>query len=137
PRVGRRGLLIAQYAFTELLNNAIDHSGGTAAMITWWPGSRMLRAEIRDDGVGAFERVRDTWGLPDHRAALAELSKGRVTSQPQRHSGEGLFFTSRAVDSFELRANSLRWTVDNRRGDFAWGSTETSPGTDVTFEIDA
>jgi excisionase family DNA binding protein len=129
-------LRIVPYAFTEMLNNAIDHSGGTQATVTWWPGPRILRSKISDDGVGAFERIRSFRGLPDHQAALAELTKGKVTGQPDRHSGEGLFFTSRAVDHFDLQANGLRWTVDNRRGDFAFGAIPLQPGTIVDFAID-
>lgn len=129
--------VIARYAFTEVVNNAIDHSEGTKVTIRWQPGPEILRAEILDDGVGAFERVRIALALPDHRSALAELSKGKVTTQPDRHSGEGLFFTSRAVDYFELHANGLRWTVDNRRGDFALGSSSYQPGTKVIYEVNA
>jgi excisionase family DNA binding protein len=128
---------IARYAFTELVNNAIDHSGGTRVSIRWQARADLLRAEIGDDGIGAFERIRLARALPDHRSALAELSKGKVTTQPDRHSGEGLFFTSRAVDYFDLQANGLRWTVDNRRGDFALGSSSYLPGTLATFEVDA
>lgn len=128
---------IARYAFTELVNNAIDHSGGTKVGIRWEARADLLRAEIGDDGIGAFERIRIERALPDHRSALAELSKGKVTTQPDRHSGEGLFFTSRAVDYFDLQANGLRWTVDNRRGDFALGSSSYAPGTLAIFEVDA
>jgi excisionase family DNA binding protein len=128
---------IARYAFTELVNNAIDHSGGTKVSIRWEARADKLRAEIGDDGIGAFERIRIARALPDHRSALAELSKGKVTTQPDRHSGEGLFFTSRAADYFDLQANGLRWIVDNRRGDFALGSSRYAPGTLAIFEVDA
>jgi anti-sigma regulatory factor (Ser/Thr protein kinase) len=128
---------IARYAFTELLNNAIDHSGGTRVLISWRPGSETIKATIEDDGVGAFERIRSTFGLPDHLAALQQLSKGKLTTQADRHSGEGIFFTSKAVDLFELSANHLRWIIDNRRDDFALGETERALGTEVSFEIDA
>jgi excisionase family DNA binding protein len=128
---------IARYAFTELVNNATDHSDGTKVSIRWEARADLLRAEIGDDGIGAFERIRIALALPDHRSSLAELSKGKVTTQPDRHSGEGLFFTSRAVDYFDLQANGLRWTVDNRRGDFAVGSSRYVPGTLAMFEVDA
>jgi excisionase family DNA binding protein len=132
----KEALDIARYAFTELLNNAIDHSGGTTVTVRWEPRADPIRGEIGDNGIGAFERIRRELDLPDHRSALAELTKGKVTTQPNRHSGEGLFFTSRAVDYFELQANALRWTVDNRRGDFAMGASSYAPGTLAAFEID-
>lgn len=128
---------IARYAFTELLNNAIDHSDGSVATVLWQPGSDVIRAEIADNGIGALERIRRDRRLPDARSALAELSKGKVTTRPDRHSGEGLFFTSRAADYFDLQANGLRWTVDNRVRDFAFGASAYAPGTLVTFEVDS
>ena len=38
----------------------------------------------------------------DKRQALFELSKGKFTTDPSRHSGEGVFFTSRMFDDFEI-----------------------------------
>ncbi|TMD82350.1 MAG: DUF4325 domain-containing protein [Chloroflexi bacterium] len=133
----KQAIDIARYALTELVNNAVDHSGGVKASIRWEARADLLRAEIGDDGIGAFERIRIARALPDHRSALAELSKGKVTTQPDRHSGEGLFFTSRAVDHFDLQANGLRWIVDNRRRDFALGASSYEPGTLAVFEVDA
>lgn len=132
----KEALDISRYAFTELLNNAIDHSSGTTVTVRWEASAEQIRAEIGDNGIGAFERIRRDLGLSDHRSALAEVTKGKVTTQPNRHSGEGLFFTSRAVDYFDLQANHLRWTVDNRRGDFAMGVSSYAPGTRAAFEVD-
>jgi anti-sigma regulatory factor (Ser/Thr protein kinase) len=132
----KQALEITRYGFTELLNNAIEHSGGTAVTVRWEPGPKVIRAELGDNGIGAFERIRLDLGLSNHRSALAELSKGKVTTQPNRHSGEGLFFTSRAVDYFDLQANGLRWTVDNRLGDFALGASSYAPGTLAVVEVD-
>ena len=126
---------ILRYAFTEMLNNAIDHSGGTEARVKVWARDR-LSFEINDDGVGAFRHVRERLGLPDDLAALQQLSKGRETTAPDRHSGEGIFFTSKAVDRFELDANRLRWIVDNGRADQAIGDAPEHGGTRVRSDID-
>jgi hypothetical protein len=37
---------------------------------------------------------------------MLELSKGKLTSLPARHSGHGLFFTSRLADVFDIHANA-------------------------------
>jgi hypothetical protein len=126
---------ILRYAFTEMLNNAIDHSGGTEARVKVWARDQ-LSFEINDDGVGAFRHVRERLGLPDDLAALQQLSKGRETTAPERHSGEGIFFTSKAVDRFELDANRLRWIVDNSRGDQAIGDGPEHAGTRVRSDVD-
>ena len=128
-------LSIMRYAFTEMLNNAIDHSGGTEARVKVWTRDR-LSFEINDDGVGAFRHVRERLELPDDLAALQQLSKGRETTAPDRHSGEGIFFTSKAVDRFELDANRLRWIVDNSRDDQAIGEAPEHAGTRVRCDVD-
>jgi hypothetical protein len=126
---------ILRYAFTEMLNNAIDHSGGTEARVKAWARGA-LSFEIHDDGVGAFRHVRERLALPDDIAALQQLAKGRETTAPDRHSGEGIFFTSKAVDLFELDANRLRWIVDNERGDHAIGDAPEHAGTRVRCDLD-
>jgi len=126
---------IMRYAFTEMLNNAIDHSGGTGARVKVWAGDH-LSFEMIDDGIGAFRHVRERLGLPDDLAALQQLSKGRETTAPERHSGEGIFFTSKAVDRFDLDANLLRWIVDNSIGDQAVGDAPEHAGTRVRCDID-
>jgi hypothetical protein len=102
-----------------------------------------VRAEVRehtaiihveDAGIGAFESVRLRLHLADALEALGEVSKGKVTTQPDRHAGEGLFFTSKAVDAFELHANGLVWVVE--RGDQAVLEEPVRPGTTVVVRVD-
>jgi excisionase family DNA binding protein len=129
-------LRIMRYAFTEMLNNAIDHSGGTKAEVEWWDEPDMLAFEIRDDGGGVFSHVRDGLELEDHFAAIQELSKGKTTTSPREHTGEGIFFTSKAVDVFDIASNGWRWTIDNLRQDEAVGAEPSGRGTSVRCEID-
>jgi len=126
----------AQYVFTEMLNNAIDHSDGTQAGVRIWSSDTALVVEISDDGIGVFRRLLEAKGLPNLYAAVQELTKGKQTTAPDRHSGEGIFFSSKAVDLFSLAANGIVWTVDNLRADHAVGSSQTTTGTVVHFEID-
>ena len=123
------------YAFTEMLNNAIDHSGGSFVdvSILTLPGG--VAFEIRDDGIGALRRARETFGLENDLDAIAEFSKGKRTTMPERHSGEGIFFTSKAMDRFVLTANGVRWTVDNVADDQALGDAPGEAGTRVRCEI--
>jgi anti-sigma regulatory factor (Ser/Thr protein kinase) len=127
---------IVAYAFTEMLNNAIDHSGGTAAEVRLWRHPARLEVEITDDGDGVFAHLRAGLDLPDLFASVQELSKGKRTTAPDRHSGEGIFFTSKAVDLFVLAANGIAWTVDNLRRDHAVGSSAVRVGTAVRFALD-
>ena len=127
---------VAQYVFTEILNNAIDHSEGTQARIQVWRSDVALVIEIRDDGVGVFRRLVEGKNLPSLYAAVQELTKGKQTTAPDRHTGEGIFFSSKAVDLFSLAANGVVWIVDNLRVDHAVGVSLTTVGTVVRLEID-
>lgn len=126
---------ILRYAFTEMLNNAIDHSGGTEAAITVTVDDSNARVTIRDDGIGVFERLRSDLELEDHLTALEELSKGKRTTVPDAHSGEGIFFTSKAVDQFTLEGNGIAYTTDTAREDVAVGRSDVTSGTRVSFTV--
>jgi anti-sigma regulatory factor (Ser/Thr protein kinase) len=124
-----------RYAFTELLNNAIDHSDSANAEVTLFSEAECVGFEIRDFGVGAFNRIQTGVGLDSPAEALEELSKGKLTTQPERHTGEGIFFSSKIADRFALEANGLTWTVDNDLDDYAIAQAPPLEGTRVRFEI--
>ena len=107
---------VLNYAITEMLNNAIDHSSGNKARLSARVDGSSLTVVIADDGVGALQHVREHFGLASDDEALAHIAKGQQTTAPEHHSGQGLFFTSRMVDQFELDSGTLRWVVDNERG---------------------
>ena len=65
---------------------------------------------IMDNGVGIFRKIQGALGLLDERHAIFELSKGKLTTDPQRHTGEGLFFTSRMFDAFDILSGSVFFT---------------------------
>lgn len=133
----RRSGAIMRYGLTEMLNNAIDHSAGSTGVVSVWADSQSLAARIEDDGTGVFAHLRKELRLEDEWQAVAELTKGKVTTMSSRHSGEGIFFTSKAVDLFQLASGRLRWTVDNKRGDQALGEVDAITGTTVALSIEA
>jgi anti-sigma regulatory factor (Ser/Thr protein kinase) len=128
---------VLQYAVTEMVNNAIDHAESPQVEVRVLRWDESIVVEVVDDGVGALARVRAGLGLDDHFAAVQHLSKGKVTTDPERHRGEGLFFTSKAVDYFVLESDGLRWTVDSRRHDQAVGAGSRTVGTRIRLEVDA
>lgn len=123
------------YVAGEMLNNAIDHSGGRTIEVAVRVHARTVELEISDDGVGAFERVRAARGLDGHVEAAAELTKGKVTSMPDRHSGEGIFFSSRVAQRFELHANGHALIVDAPLDDVAVLAEPARKGTLVRAVI--
>jgi len=98
-------LRMVQQAFCELLNNAIGHSGGTHVTVSLRQTASQAQLLVSDNGVGLFERIAQSFAIASPALAMLELSKGKLTSQPERHTGQGLFFTSRLADVFDLHAN--------------------------------
>jgi anti-sigma regulatory factor (Ser/Thr protein kinase) len=96
---------MTQHTFGELLNNAIDHSGGTSVTVSLRQTPSHVQLLVSDDGCGVFDQLSRSFSLADPVMAMLELSKGKLTSQPARHAGRGLFFTSRLADVFDLHAN--------------------------------
>ena len=132
---------ICHYGLTEIANNARDHSQGTKVSVSIERTAASVRIAVVDDGVGIFRKVAAALDLSDPREAALELSKGKVTTDPRRHTGEGVFFTSRAFDRFSIRAGKLEYlrqqTGDNQlSGDWDLAS-EQSPaeGTKVLMEL--
>ncbi len=112
---------MARHAFTELLNNAIDHSGGSSVTVSMRQTPLQLQLLVSDDGVGLFRRVAEHFDLPEPAVAMLELAKGKLTSDPDRHCGHGLFFTAQLADVFDLHANASAF---QRRG---WDSGRWHP----------
>ena len=104
---------MAQHAFTELVNNAIDHSGGSSVTVSMRQTPLQLQLLVSDDGVGLFRRVAEHFDVAEPALAMLELAKGKLTSDPDRHCGHGLFFTTQLADVFDLHANAAAF---QRRG---------------------
>jgi anti-sigma regulatory factor (Ser/Thr protein kinase) len=101
---------LCQYGFTEMFNNVIDHSGSAEAIVSYRQDYADIRMVVIDHGVGIFEKIQKDFHLPDARSALLELSKGKLTSDKAKHSGEGIFFTSRMFNSFTILSGHLCYT---------------------------
>lgn len=98
---------ICEYGFTEMVNNAIDHSNGKNLLISMSRNTQVIRMAIIDDGVGIFKKIKETYHLSDERQSILELAKGKLTSDPEKHSGQGIFFTSKAFEGFNIHSHDL------------------------------
>lgn len=126
---------ICHYGFTEMLNNAIDHSDGTTAFITVERSSEDIRINISDDGEGIFMHIARILGLNDPRESILELSKGKLTTDPENHTGQGIFFTSRAFDEFWIFSGDLVFSHAEGEDDFLLHSEKKHTGTRVSMRI--
>lgn len=98
---------IWHYGFTEILNNAIDHSSGTQVHIQVTKTATTTEIVIYDDGEGIFKKIQRELGLSDERHSVLELAKGKLTTDPDNHTGEGIFFSSRMFDDFAILSGSV------------------------------
>lgn len=126
---------MVQHAFCELVNNAIDHSGGDSVTVSLRQTPTQVQLLVSDNGLGLFDRVRSSHDIGSADAAMFELSKGELTSLPQRHRGRGLYFVARLADVFDLRANGAAF--QRRQWSDGWHRVTplARPGTSVYLAI--
>lgn len=129
-------LLIWQHGFTEMFNNAIDHSEGSEIQVAIRRTAHSAEMIIADNGVGIFKKIQSRLGLLDERHAILELSKGKLTTDPQRHTGEGIFFTSRMFDSFDILSGGVSFThVSGEENDWIRDTPQFQHGTTVWMRL--
>lgn len=125
---------VFHYGCTEMINNCIDHSGGNVVSVKVQRTALTTEVYVYDDGVGIFRKIADALELEDERQSVLELAKGKFTTDPANHSGQGIFFTCRAVDDFRIHSGSTSfshnvgdpkdWVI---RSDY--GGSHEGPGT--------
>lgn len=123
-------LEIWHYGFTEMFNNVIDHSGATHIVVSLLKTAATTRVEIFDNGVGIFKKIQAALHLLDERHAVLELAKGKFTTDPQRHSGEGIFFASRMFDEFVILSGEVFFSHEfEHQEDWIFPSDAAGSGT--------
>jgi len=127
---------IVHYAFTEMLNNAIEHSQGDRGLVHVRLEPAAVRFEVRDRGIGVFHSISSKLGLEDEQAALVELLKGKTTTMREKHTGEGIFFTSRVADRFVLRSHRIRLEWNRFKDDVFVSQERFLAGTHVEFLVE-
>lgn len=127
---------IVHYAFSEMLNNAIEHSQSENIEVKFESKGGMIRFSVSDFGIGVFRNVMKKRHLKSELEAMQDLLKGKVTTDPKAHTGEGIFFTSKAADRFVLESFGYRMVVDNIIPDIFFSEEkDINRGTRVIFLI--
>ena len=101
---------ICAYGSTEIINNAIDHSEGSTMYVNVDIDDKNITLTIMDNGVGIFRKIQNALNLTSMRESLLQLSKGKFTTDPSKHTGEGIFFTSRIFDKFSILSDDMYYT---------------------------
>lgn len=102
------------------VNNVIEHSKGENLYISIYTNCLYSRVIIVDDGEGVFRTLlkymeKNGWDKPDLEDALIELYKGKITSKAENHSGEGIFFSSKMMDTFMIWSDSTIYVNGNAK----------------------
>jgi len=139
PRLGQlpdNVMDIWNYAFTEMLNNAIDHSSGKNVSIHLKKTATTTEIIMYDDGEGIFKKIQRQMELIDERHAVLELSKGKLTTDPDNHSGEGIFFSSRMFDDFTILSGNIYFSHQhNKVEDWILETQKSQSGTGVFMKL--
>jgi anti-sigma regulatory factor (Ser/Thr protein kinase) len=128
-------LSICQYGFTEMLNNVVDHSGTPEATVTVKRTLRSIDLQVQDAGVGIFHKIKVECGLASEHEAILELTKGKLTTDPEHHTGEGIFFSSRMFDDFTIGSGTVLLLCSAGGENWSFAEREATEGTFVTMRI--
>ena len=126
---------ILEYAFTEMLNNAIEHSVSKKIEIIIERKINNIIFIIRDWGVGIFNNIIAKKNLDNAMEAIQDLIKGKQTTAQKYHSGEGIFFTSKVADILTIQSSSKKIIFDNLIDDIFISDIKNIKGTRVVFSI--
>lgn len=109
---------IWNYAFSEMINNVMDHSMAESVSIIIEQDYLTSSVVIEDNGIGIFKKIKEHFGFDSLDAAICELFKGKLTTDSENHSGEGIFFSSKLMDNFFIVSSGKIFTnnkYDNSR----------------------
>lgn len=126
---------ILEYAFTEMLNNAIEHSRSREIEISMEKNKNGVKFSVVDRGIGIFKNIMLKKGLKNELEAIQELLKGKQTTAPKEHTGEGVFFTSKAANVLTIQSTTKILIFNNIIKDVFIKSVKRTKGTRVIFYI--
>ena len=127
---------VCQYGFTEMVNNVIDHSEARSFSVELEQDYLTVTFIIVDKGVGIFKKIQNNLQLDDPKHALLELAKGKFTSDPENHTGEGIFFTSKIFNLFLILSRNLKFVGPGKSDWLFQNLGKDIAGTAVVMRID-
>ena len=126
---------IIDYSFTEMLNNAIEHSTSEKIAVLIMKTATDIRFTVADQGIGIFNNIMNKKRLGASIDAIQDLLKGKETTAPDAHSGEGIFFTSKIADLLIIKSFEKKLVFDNARQDIYIKDVKPVRGTRVDFVL--
>lgn len=126
---------ILDYSFTEMLNNAIEHSKSKTIEVIMKRDKETVSFNVIDKGIGIFNNIIKKRKLKNELEAIQDLIKGKQTTMPEEHTGEGIFFTSKAGDILVIQSSKKKLIFNNILNDIFIKDIKNTKGTKVSFAI--
>ena len=104
------------YVFMEIMNNAIEHSNANQIRCHVKQDYLYTETSIWDDGIGIFQNIKNYFAQElgqriDYQDAILELHKGKFTTNPEFHSGEGIFFSTKMLNAFAIVSDAALFST--------------------------
>ena len=128
---------ILDYAFLEILNNAIEHSRSKKIEVTMQKDEEGISFNINDKGIGIFNNIMQKKKLNNEMEAIQDLLKGKQTTDPKAHTGEGIFFTSKIADMCTIKSSLKKIIFNNIIDDIFIKDIKKTSGTKVFFHVNS
>ena len=103
---------VAEHGCVQALANALDHAGSPEVAVAMVRTALDVQIEVLDHGVGIFRKIASELDLASEREALLALAQGKLTTEPTRHRGEGIFFSSRMFDEYVIDSKPIAFSHD-------------------------
>ncbi|MBN1525940.1 MAG: DUF4325 domain-containing protein [Spirochaetales bacterium] len=128
---------IIDYTFTEMVNNAIEHSESDKIDLKMVKTPNDIQFTVTDWGIGIFKNIMHKKKLKSELEAIQDLLKGKETTASSKHSGEGIFFTSKIADNLIIKSFEKKLVFDNIIHDVYITNVKSFKGTQVVFSINS
>jgi hypothetical protein len=127
---------IWHFGFVKTFNNAIAHTSGSQITIRIANSSTSTEIHISDNGVGIFNKLQETYQFLNKRQVVFELTKGKLTSEPERSKGQDIFFSIYLFDYFSITSEGVIFTHTQAPEDWEIRNDRFIGGTTVVMRLD-
>ena len=105
------------YAYEKYFSKHIANFSENVKGIWAYSFTEMVTVILEDGGVGIFNKIKEHFHLASLDEAICELFKGKLTTDHNNHSGEGIFFTSKMMDYFYIISSEKLFTSNKYNND--------------------
>ena len=128
---------ICEFSISAVLQNIVDHANATKLYYKIFMNHKDIHIIVSDNGCGLFEHMRSLLNLENNKVAAIELAKGRVTTDPDHHSGDELNTVIQLFDKVTIDASGKSLTFIDKTKDWTIKHSTQKHGTRIHLEIES